>query len=126
GASTEDALMALSKRVGGEDYHVLALMMVVHRRVGGNLAQLLDALSETVRLRAQTREQIAALTAQQRLAGYMLVGLPMAVLILFGLIDPQFVRPLFDTSLGRIFSVIAAILLLMGWTGIRIAGRVEA
>jgi tight adherence protein B len=125
GVGTEDALIGLADRVGGDDYKVLAMMLIVHRRVGGNLAQILEALGETVRQRAEIREEINALTAQQRLATYVLVAMPVVVGILFTLVDPGFMQPLFTTVVGNILLAIATILLLLGFVGIRLAARVE-
>jgi tight adherence protein B len=125
GVGTEEALISLADRIGGEDYKVLAMMLIVHRRVGGNLAPILDSLADTVRQRAQLRQEIATLTAQQRLATYVLVALPILVSILFTVLNPPFMRPMFTTTLGQILVGIAGILLLLGWIGIRAAGRVD-
>jgi len=125
GVGTEDALIGLADRIGGDDYKVLAMMLIVHRRVGGNLAQILDALAETVRLRGEIRAEIAALTAQQRLATYVLVAMPVAVGVMFTVVDPGFMQPLFTTVVGNIMLAVATILLLIGFMGIRLAARVE-
>jgi tight adherence protein B len=126
GAALDDALGSLAQRIGTADYTLLALVLKVQRRLGGNLPQVLDNLAETIRERVMLRKELATLTAQQRLSTWILVLLPVAILGLFSLIDRSFVAPLFTTDTGHVVVVIAAALQLVGGWALRWAGRISA
>src|SRR5260370_41668499 len=76
GTSIDVALDRLATRVGTADYGILAHILTVQRRVGGNLPQVLDGLADTVRSRIDVRRQVASLTAQQRLSPWVVGALP--------------------------------------------------
>jgi tight adherence protein B len=126
GSALDDALERLAQRIGTADYTLLALVLKVQRRLGGNLPQVLDNLAETVRERVMLQKELATLTAQQRLSTWILVLLPVAILGLFSLIDRSFVTPLFTTDAGHMLVLVAAVLQLVGGLALRWAGRITA
>ena len=125
GASLDDALDALAERIGTRDYGILAQVLTVQRRLGGNLVQVLDQVAETIRQRVALRQEVATLTAQQRLSTWILVLLPYAVLGLFFVLDRGFLAPLVTTTPGRGVLLIASVLQAMGVAALRIVGRIS-
>lgn len=102
GASVEDAFEALRERVGSPDFDIVVTAILIQRSVGGNLANILDGVAETMRERNRIRGEIKALTAQQRMTGYVIGALPVGMFTLFWFLNPEFEKLLFITPVGRI------------------------
>ena len=81
GRPAEDALEALADRVGSADFRWAVLAVNIQREVGGNLAEILDNVSDTLRERATMRRQIKVLTAEGRLSAWVLALLPFAIAV---------------------------------------------
>jgi tight adherence protein B len=64
--------------------------------VGGNLAEILDTIAETIRERVRIKGEIRTLTAQQRLSGYIVGFLPVGLLLILMVIAPKFINPMFQ------------------------------
>jgi tight adherence protein B len=126
GTSMDAALDRLAARVGTADYAILAHVLTVQRRVGGNLPMVLDTIAETIRQRIEVRREIATLTAQQRLSTWVLVILPYLVLMLFMLADRTYLTPLFTTEAGERLVLVAAVMQMFGSLALRLAGRIPA
>ena len=102
GASTERALQNLSSRVNSDDLDLLITAVLIQRQVGGNLAEVLDNIADTIRERVRLQGEIRTLTAQGRLSG-MIIGLLPVVLGLFMLaVNPTYVMELVIHPLGRL------------------------
>ncbi|HEY76004.1 MAG TPA: type II secretion system F family protein [Thermoflexia bacterium] len=96
GLSMEEALNNLLRRVPSDDLDLMITAMNVQREVGGNLAEVLDSISFTIRERIRIQGEIRALTAQGRYSGYIVSFLPIVVAVLIYFINPDFIRPLFE------------------------------
>src|SRR5262249_8996529 len=120
-----DAMRHLSQRTANADYELVSIIVRVQHEVGGNLAQILDSVSDTLRERLELRRQVAALTAQQRLSSVVLTILPFPLLVLLFVMDRSFVAPLFTETIGRLMLVLAGLMVFLGWTIMRSIGRVE-
>jgi tight adherence protein B len=108
GGSFESGLQSMVERVGSQDLKIAARALEVHRKVGGDLAEILDQVSATMRERDELRGHVRSMTAQQR-AGGMIVGLlPLYVVGLFSIFDPEFISPLWERETGRLLLGIAA------------------
>ena len=83
GSPTETALMALVDRVGSEDLELAVTAVLIQRQIGGNLAEVLDNIAETIRERVKLRQEIKTLTAQGRLSGIIIGVLPIVLAIFF-------------------------------------------
>lgn len=125
GFSLDEALDRLADRIGTEDYAALAISLAVQRRVGGNAALVLDTLAESAQARVELSQQIAVLTAQQRLSSWILVLLPLVVALLFFVADPEFLAPMVSTLPGRLMVLTAAALQAMGSWALRKMGGVS-
>jgi len=95
GASLEDALTHLLERMPGDDLGMIITVIKIQAEVGGNLADVLEGVISTIRERVRIFQEIRSLTAQQRVAGYMLAGLPFFVGAATSFINPGYIGPLF-------------------------------
>lgn len=96
GLTPEEALANLVRRIDSDDLELMTTAVNIHHEVGGNLAQILDTISDTIRERVRIKGEIASLTAQQRLSGYIIAALPVIVLAGLFLINPAYITPLFS------------------------------
>ena len=102
GGSFESGLDDMVARVKSRDLRIVARALEIHRKVGGDLASILDSVALTMRQREELRGHIIALTAQQRLGGMIVGLLPIWVLAFFSVTNPDFISPLWTESVGRI------------------------
>lgn len=114
GMPLEDALNAMSERVGSDDFKWVVLAINIQRQVGGNLAQLLTTVANTLREREQVRRQIKVLSAEGRLSAVILIALPF---LLFGYIsfaNPSYLHSLTSEAVGKIMIAGAIVLIVLG------------
>jgi tight adherence protein B len=114
GSSAEEAMLALSERCGSYDLDIVVTAILVQRTVGGNLGEILDTVAETMRERIRIRGEIQTLTAQQKLTGMVIGALPIGVGILFQVMQPGYISPLFVTVLGKVMLGVAVVLEVVG------------
>jgi len=114
GRPAEDALESLADRVGSSDFRWAVLAVNIQREVGGNLAEILDNVSDTLRERATMRRQIRVLTAEGRLSAWVLAILPFAIAIYMFAVNPDYIMLLFTTQIGLFMLGTAAVLLVLG------------
>jgi len=119
GSTLEDALTAMSERVGSYDLDMIVTAIVIQRTVGGNLAEILDNVAHTIRERVRIKGEINTLTAQKKLSGIILVLLPVSLVLLFFAVNPDYMSLLFTTAAGRIMLAGAILLDLLGVFTIR-------
>ncbi len=114
GVPLVDALNKISARMQSTDFHHVALVATLQAETGGNTAEVLDVVTETIRERLELRRMIRTLTAQGRLAGWVLSALPAAMLLFLSFVNPQYISPLFHATLGIIAFVFGVILVVVG------------
>lgn len=114
GSSVEEAMVGLSERSGSYDLDIVVTAILVQRTVGGNLGEILDTVAGTMRERIRIRGEIQTLTAQQKLTGIVIGMLPIGVGVMFQIMSPGYVAPLFQTLLGQIMLGTAAVLEVVG------------
>ncbi len=102
GVPIEDALDAVGDRMKSEDMTHVALVAKLQRKTGANSAEVLDRVAATLRERQELRRHIRVLTAQQRMARWVLTALPIGLLIAISAINPEYMEPLFEEPSGRI------------------------
>ncbi len=100
GLPFEQALENMVRRVKSDDLELMATAIAIQHTVGGNLAEILDSIAFTIRERVRIKGEIRTLTAQQRLSGYVVAGLPFALAAFIYLAAPQFFDPMFDNPPG--------------------------
>ena len=89
------ALENMVRRVKSEDFELMATAIAIQHQVGGNLAEILDSIAFTIRERIRIKGEIRTLTAQQRLSGYVVGGLPFGLALFIYLAAPTFFNPMF-------------------------------
>lgn len=94
GLPLDDALANLARRVRSDDLDLMTTAIAIHHTVGGNLAEILDSIAYTIRERVRIKGEIKTLTAQQRMSGYVVGFLPVALVILLSVIAPTFMEPM--------------------------------
>jgi len=118
GASFEDALLALNQRVQSRDLDIVVTAILIQRTVGGNLAEILDTVAHTMRERARIKGELRTLTAQQKMSGYIVGGLPIAIigilLVIGQMTGDTYMQTLFTEPSGRVALVGASLLELLG------------
>jgi tight adherence protein B len=114
GIPLEEAMRPLAQRMDSEDIGQVALVAALHHRTGGNMAEVLERVADSVRERAELRRELHALTAQARLSRYVVTALPPVVAAAIALINPGYLWPLFHTSTGVVLVFFACGLLLAG------------
>lgn len=114
GRSVPDAMDALAVRIGSDDFKWALLAVNIQREVGGNLAEVLDTVSDTMRDRDGIRRQIQVLTAEGRLSVAILAGLPVGVALYLSWVNPDYLSLLFNNALGLLMTGTAVLLLSLG------------
>jgi len=97
------------------DIRMFVTAVQIQRESGGNLAEILDKLSYTIRERFKLKGQVAALTGQARLTGYLLGGAPIVLLIGLTVFIPDYVSKLYNTSMGQTALAIGGFMQLVGF-----------
>jgi Flp pilus assembly protein TadB len=114
GTSVEDALSALLLRINSPDLEFIVTAILLHIRVGGNLAEVLDTISDTLRDRLQTKRDMSVLTAQSRASATIITGLPILLALGLYVFVPGYFAPMTSTFVGYVLLGIAALLVLIG------------
>lgn len=111
GRDLGESITDVAERTQSEDFHWIAQAIDIHREVGGDLAEVLDHLGETIRDRNQVRGQVRALSAEGRMSAIVLMALP--IVMFFGLLltNEMFARTFTATVPGYI--MIAAVIVLL-------------
>jgi tight adherence protein B len=119
GLNLEDALGAVVYRMDNRDLDQVALVARLQRETGASSAEVLERVVENVRERQDVRRLVRTLTAQGRLSGFVLVGLPVLMLLFMVLFNRAYVSPLFTETLGRVMLMIALVMMTFGWLAIK-------
>ena len=119
GATLEQALENMTRRVQSPDFDLVVTAVLIQRQVGGNLAEILDTIGETIQDRVRMRREVLALTAQGRLSGVILILLPIAIAAALTFINADALRPLYEEPMGRVAVVGAVVLEIIGYIVIR-------
>lgn len=109
------ALTNLSERIVSEDLVMVITSINIHQQVGGNLAEILDIVAETIRERVRIKREIQVLTAQQRISGYVLVALPFALAGVLLIINPTYEMRLFKPGPTLCIPIGAVISIIVGY-----------
>lgn len=119
GQATMDALESMTERVPSDDLRLIVTAIRIHYEVGGNLAEILENVSETIRERVRIKGELRALTAQQRMAGYVLAALPIIVFLLLMVLNPSYESRLFSPGPTLCIPVGALVMMVTGFLTIR-------
>jgi tight adherence protein B len=114
GVSLEDSLTVISGRMRNRDLEQVILVAMLQRETGGNTAEVIDRVSETIRYRGELRRTISTLTTQGRMARWIVSLLPPSLLAVITAINPDYMKPLIATTTGHVLLVFAMALLVSG------------
>jgi tight adherence protein B len=102
GASTESALQGFATRSGSSDLDIVVTAMLIQQTTGGNLAEILDNVSHTMRERIRIRGEIKTLTTQGVMTGFIIGGMPVFIGGIVTVLNPKYIDPLLTTTPGYI------------------------
>ena len=108
GVTTDEAMNHMAERVNSDDLDLVVTAVLIQRQVGGNLAEILDSISNTIRERVKIKGRIRTLTAQGRLSGLIIGLLPVVLVGVIYIINPDYISLLFTTTVGH-FMLIGAV-----------------
>jgi tight adherence protein B len=121
----EDAMEGIADRMKSRDFAWVVMAIRIQREVGGNLAELLTTVSNTLRERESLRRQVRVLSAEGRLSAWILGLLPVVFALYLTVARPQYLKPLVSEALGWFLIVIGVVLLTVGSLWMRKAVKVE-
>ncbi len=119
GASMDDALDNMGKRIKSKHLALMISAVLVQRQTGGNLSQILETLSDTIRDRMKLKKQLKTATSSGKMSGTIVGAMPVILLGMFSLVNYDFVKVLFTETRGHIALAIAAGLELMAFIAIK-------
>ena len=114
GVPLEDALRVVSRRMKSRDVEQVALVASLQRETGGNSAEVLDRVIESIRERHALRRLVRSLTAQGRMSRWVVSFLPVGLLLIISSLNPTYMKPLFTHTSGRIMLAFAATMIVAG------------
>lgn len=115
GVPIDVALEGIAARIESRDFAWVVMAIRIQREVGGNLAELLNTVADTLRERDYLRRQVKSLSAEGRLSAYILVALPILMAVYMVAFKPGYIRPLYAEPMGVLMLILAAVLLSVGW-----------
>ncbi len=125
GVPVDEALENLAQRAGSPDLSLMVTAVQIQRQVGGNLAEVLDRIQQTIRERVRLQAEVRALSAQGRMSSVIIGLLPVGLLVLMALIAPAFVGPMFQPGIGRMLLILAATFEVVGFFVLSRVVRIE-
>jgi tight adherence protein B len=115
GRSMHDALADAAERVDSPDFRWAVLAMQIQAEVGGNLAELLDQVAETMRERLRMQGEVKALTAEGRASAFMLVVLVPGLGLVMAAVNRPYMAPLVTTTPGKIILGVSFVMITGGY-----------
>jgi tight adherence protein B len=105
GRSVDDAMIEMADRIGSEDMRWAVMAVNIQRQVGGNLAEVLDIVANTVRERAYIHRQVKVLSAEGRISIGILSALPFGIFFYLWFVNPEYIGLLFTRTMGLIMLI---------------------
>ena len=115
GVNKNDALRHMVDRVKNEDLKLLVSAVLTAEQVGGNLSDILDIISNTVRDRIKIKQEIRVLTAQGKVSGFIIGLLPVFILLMVMILNPTYFKGFFGSSIGQIMIVVSVLMEAIGF-----------
>ena len=125
GMSFEDALESLSQRVGSDDLTLVTTAILISRKTGGNVTEIFDKISDTIRARMRIQRKIKSLTAQGRLQGVVVSLMPILLGAVMAAIRPGLMLPFLASATGVVAVAATVALVAAGWLMIRKIIRID-
>lgn len=114
GKPLEDALVDMANKVEDEDLGMFVTAMLIQRQVGGNLSEILESISRTIRERVKIRGEIKTLTSQSRFSAVVISIMPIGLAVAIAMLNPAYIKILVESPIGVAMVVGAVILDIIG------------
>ena len=114
GVPLDEALGVVQRRMDSRDVQQIALVAQLQRETGGNIAEVLDRVTESLRRSSELRRMVRALTAQGRLSRWVVTAIPIFLLLFITIVNPTYVHPLYTTAPGLAMLVAGGVLMIAG------------
>lgn len=119
GVDFDTALKNMEKRLPIQDFIMVVSGMRISREVGGNLADILETLADTLRMKHQMEGKIKALTAQGKMQGLVMTSLPLFLMFILTHMEPEAMAPLYNTYVGWATLAVIAVMEVVGYVAIQ-------
>ncbi len=117
GLSFREAMENMCERVPSRDLRFFAVAILIQRDTGGNIAEILDQISGLVRERTKFKRHVNTLTAEGRISGVVLIGLPVAMFIYLYFVNYNYVSLLWKDPIGYIMTAASLVAMVIGYSG---------
>jgi tight adherence protein B len=114
GLPENEALDNMALRINSDLFEWVVMAINIQKEVGGNLAEVMDIIANTIREKDRMMRQIKSLTAEGKLSAYVLIGLPIILALVLSVLNRDYISVLFTSSIGIIVLIVAAILMISG------------
>lgn len=114
GVSQEEALLNMGNRAGSDDLDMVITGIIIQRQVGGNLAEILENISGTIRERDRIKRNIKVLTAQGRMSGIVIGVLPLALVAFMVTVNPGYFMIMLEKPVGIMMLIAAGVTEVIG------------
>ncbi|WP_240690018.1 type II secretion system F family protein [Arthrobacter sp. PAMC25564] len=114
GRDLRESMLDAARRLKSEDFDWTGQAIEIHREVGGDLAEVLDHVGETIRERSEIKGQVQSLSAEGKLSAYILIALPVGMFLYLSAASPDYVATLYSSFLGWVMIGMAVVLLAVG------------
>ncbi|MBS4213283.1 type II secretion system F family protein [Neobacillus rhizophilus] len=125
GMPMEDIFEEMVERLPNNELEVVVRAILAQRRSGGNLAELLETMEETIRGRVRILEELRTLTAQGRMSSWIITLLPVALAAYLSLVNWEYFAPMLQHPLGWMMIFVGAAGNIIGWVFIRKIIQIE-
>jgi tight adherence protein B len=115
GMSFESALESMSERVGSDDLTLVTTAILISRKTGGNVTEIFDKISDTIRGRMKIERKVKSLTAQGRMQGIVVSLMPVFLGLIMLVIKPKMMVPFLFSPLGALSVIVMIALIAVGW-----------
>ena len=125
GMGFEEALESLAQRVGSDDLTLVTTAILISRKTGGNVTEIFDKISETIRGRQKIERKVKSLTAQGRLQGIVVSAMPVFLGVAMTALKPKMMIPFLTSPAGVLAILGMFALIAAGWLMIRKIIRID-
>ena len=125
GMTFESALQSMSDRVGSDDLTLVTTALLISRKTGGNVTEIFDKISETIRGRMKIERKVKTLTAQGRMQGILVSLMPLILGIAMVMLKPEMMIPFLFSFTGVVSVLVVIALIVLGWFFIRKITKID-
>ncbi|WP_164745694.1 type II secretion system F family protein [Neobacillus mesonae] len=125
GVPLDNVFQEMVERLPNKELEVVVRAILAQRKSGGNLAQLLETMEDTIRGRVRILEELRTLTSQGRMSSWIITLLPVALGLYLTLVNWEYFSPMFQHPLGWMMLFVGAAANIIGWVFIRKIIQIE-